>query len=317
MTRTRPDCIRRRSFLFGSTGLVLLAGCGADAAPGSVSGESTDSGESTGPLGISAIPDQDPELLNRLYPIVAERFGEAIGLEVKYTPVTDYTAVVRAFEVGDIHLAWMGGLTGVQARSRVPGATAIAQRDIDAEFHSLFIANTSSGLEPFEDVEGLQRLAGHTLTFGSETSTSGRLMPQAFMQEGGLDQADLKGQPGFSGSHDATIEAVATGSFDVGAVNEQVWTATQEAGEVDLSDVVVLWRTPGYADYHWLARPDLDEKFGEGTTKEITELLLGLDPADEDDAAILELFGAESFVPTENSNYDQIEDVAREQGLLA
>ncbi len=225
--------------------------------------------------------------------------------------------MVRAFEVGDIYLAWMGGLTGVQARQRVEGAQAIAQRDIDADFHSLFIATRSSGLQPFEDVSGLQELAGHTLTFGSETSTSGRLMPQYFMEEGGLDQGDLKGTPGFSGSHDATVEAVATGSFEVGAVNEQVWTAAVEAGEVDLTGVVVLWRTPGYADYHWLARPDLDEKFGAGTTQEVTDLLLGLDAEDPEDAKILTLFGAQSFIATENANYDQIETVAQEQGLLA
>jgi len=306
MTQCAPD---RRALLLGAAGLALLSACGGE-------GESPGDATTTGPLGISAIPDQDPELLNRLYPDVATRFAEATGLEVSYKPVTDYTAVVRAFEVGDIHLAWMGGLTGVQARVRVPGATAIAQRDIDADFHSLFIANASSGLEPFDDAEGLRELAGHTLTYGSETSTSGRLMPQYFMEQGGLDEADLTGTPGFSGSHDATIEAVASGSFEVGAVNEQVWTATQEAGEVDLSDVVVLWRSPGYADYHWLARPDLDDTFGTGTTQAVIDLLLGLDVSDPEDAAILELFGAESFVTTENGNYDQIQAVADEQGLL-
>ena len=300
----------RRTLLLGTTGLLVLAACGSEG------DESGGDGGTEKTLGISAIPDQDPELLNRLYPSVAERFASATGLGVDYKPVTDYTAVVRAFEVGDIHLAWMGGLTGVQARSRVDGATAIAQRDIDADFHSLFIASTASGLEPFDDVTGLTSLAGHTLTFGSETSTSGRLMPQYFMAQGGLDQAELKGSPGFSGSHDATIEAVASDSFEVGAVNEQVWKSTQEAGEVDLSDVVVLWRTPGYADYHWLARPDLDEVFGEGTTQSVTDLLLGLDVADAEDEKLLELFGASSFVATENSNYDQIEAVAKEQGLL-
>jgi len=297
----------RRSFLLGTTGLLALSACSGD----------SDSTSATPRLGISAIPDQDPELLNRLYPAVADRIADATDLTVDYKPVTDYTAVVRAFEIGDIHLAWMGGLTGVQARARVPGATAIAQRDIDADFHSLFIATKASGLEPFDDATGLKTLAGHTLTFGSETSTSGRLMPQYFMQEGGFDQADLRGSPGFSGSHDATIEAVASGSFEVGAVNEQVWEAATEAGEVDLGNVVVLWRSPGYADYHWLARPDLDEVYGEGTTTKITDFLFGLDPADTADATILELFGAKSFIPTENSNYDQIEAVAKEQGLLA
>jgi len=109
---------------------------------------------------------------------------------------------------------------------------------------------------------------------------------------------------------------VTSGSFEVGAVNEQVWTAAVDADEVDLSHVVVLWRSPGHADYHWLARPDLDDTFGAGTTQAGTDLLLGLDSSDPDDAKILDLFGAGSFVATQNSNYDQIDDVAREQGLL-
>ncbi|MCH9762422.1 MAG: putative selenate ABC transporter substrate-binding protein [Actinomycetia bacterium] len=292
--------VNRRAFLAGSAGLLALTACGTD----------SDSGAKV--LNISAIPDQDQEKLNRLYDAVAERFAAATGLEVRYRPVVDYRAVVRAFEVGDVQVAWMGGLTGVQARNRVPGATAIAQRDIDADFHSVFIATRSSGLAPFDDISGLRELAGHTFTFGSETSTSGRLMPQYFMDESGLALSQLRGKPGFSGSHDATIEAVASRSFDAGAVNEQVWKSAVAAGEPNLDDVIVLWRTPGYADYHWLARPDL----GDGTTAEITKMLLGLDMANPQDAEILDLFGAKKFIPTKNSNYDQIEAVAREQGLL-
>ena len=299
--------LTRRTLLAGTAGLVTLSACGTG-------GEGSPSDPT---LALSAIPDQDPEKLNRLYPAVATRMAEGTGLDVIYRPVTDYAAVVRGFEVGDVHLAWMGGLTGVQARSRVPGAQAIAQRDIDADFHSLFIANRSSGLQPFTEVGGLQALAGHTLTFGSETSTSGRLMPQHYLQQAGLEPSALKGAPGFSGSHDATIEAVAAGSFDVGAVNEQVWKATEEAGEVDLDDVVVLWRTPGYADYHWLARPDLDEVFGAGTLQEVTDVLLGLDLSRPEDATVLDLFGAERFVATRNSNYDQIEAIARQLDLVA
>jgi phosphonate transport system substrate-binding protein len=298
--------LKRRELLFGSAGLFVLAACG------------TDEGRAAGPsLMISAIPDQDPEKLNRLYPLLAERFAAATKLTVAYRPVTDYTAVVRAFEVGDIYVAWMGGLTGVQARNRVSGATAVAQRDIDRDFHSLFIANKAAGLTPFDTIDGLRTLAGHTFTFGSQTSTSGRLMPQHFMRQGGLDQAAFKGRPGFSGSHDATIEAVAAGSFEAGVVNEQVFKATQAAGKVDLSNVVVLWRTPGYADYHWLARPDLDDRFGQGTTRSMSDMLLGLNVSHPADKTILDLFGATSFVRADNADYDQIEAVAREQGLLS
>ena len=322
MTRTRPPFrsiaslgTSRRGLFIGASGLVLLAACGNDdSSPG---GAGRGTAPSAGPLPISAIPDQDPELLNRLYGDVAARFAEATGMDVTYTSVTEYPAVVRGFEVGDIAIAWMGGLTGVQAAERVEGAMAFAQRDIDAEFTSLFIATKKSGLAAFDDVAGLTELAGHSFTFGSETSTSGRLMPQYFMDQAGLALDGLTGQPGFSGSHDATIEAVASGSFEVGAVNEQVWTATVEAGEVDLTDVIVLFRTPAYYDYHWLARPDIDEVYGAGTLDSVKELLFGLDPSVPEDAAILDLFGAASFVPTENGNYDQIRDVAEELGLLA
>lgn len=298
----------------GRRSLLLGAGAGAAAL---LLGCSADRESATRRIMISAIPDQDPELLNRLYPAVADRIAEATGAEVAYRPVTDYTAVVRAFELGDVHLAWMGGLTGVQARSRVPGARAIAQRDIDADFRSVFITHESSGLEPFTNGAGLRTLRGHTLTFGSETSTSGRLMPQYFLQQEDVRIEDLRGKPGYSGSHDATIELVATGSYEVGAVNEQVWKATVEAGDVDLSRVRVLWRTPGYADYHWLARPDLDREFGAGTLQAVEDLLLGLDATRPDDAELLDLFGARSFVPARNGDYDRIESVAKDLGLLA
>ena len=309
--------ISRRSLILGSGSLLLLSACSSESTGSAVSPSSTAGAGSGRPLVIAAIPDQDPAKLNRLYPLLATRLSSVTGLQVKYQPITDYPAVVRAFEVGDIGMSWMGGLTGVQARARVSGATAVAQRDIDAAFHSLFIANSSSGLQAFTEVSGLKALEGHSLTFGSETSTSGRLMPQYFMQQGGVDLARLKGKPGFSGSHDATIEAVASGSFETGAVNEQVWTSTQKAGKVDISKVIILWRTPGFADYHWLARPDLDQKYGAGTTQKISDALLGLKASVPEDKAILDLFGAMSFITTENSNYDQIESVAKALGLLA
>ncbi|MEO5608792.1 MAG: PhnD/SsuA/transferrin family substrate-binding protein, partial [Ornithinibacter sp.] len=94
--------IPRRHLLLASGGLLVLAACGTgdEAAPaGSSSGGGTAGG---GTLVISAIPDQDPEKLNRLYPALATLLAGATGLEVKYQPVTDYPAVVRGFEIGDI-----------------------------------------------------------------------------------------------------------------------------------------------------------------------------------------------------------------------
>jgi phosphonate transport system substrate-binding protein len=213
-------------------------------------------------------------------------------------------------------MVWFGGLTGVQARLQVEGAEAIAQRDIDEAFHSVFIANKASGLTPFDDIEGLQSLKGHTFTFGSDTSTSGRLMPQYFMGQAGVSLSDIKGEAGFSGSHDKTIELVTSGTYEAGALNEQVWQSRADAGEVDLDKVEVIWRTPAYYDYHWVIRPDVNERFGADFSKKVQEALLKLDANVPEQKELLELFGAQKFIPTKNENYAQIETVGREIGKI-
>ena len=171
-------------------------------------------------LRIGAIPDQNPEKLNRLYGLVANELSQQLGVTVKYVPVTDYSAAVSAFRTGNLDVVWFGGLTGVQATLLKPGARMIAQRDIDAQFYSVFIANTSSGLKPIRNVKGLSELKGKRFTFGSESSTSGRLMPQYFLSQAGVKLSYFAGgAPGFSGSHDATIALVQSGAYQAGAVN--------------------------------------------------------------------------------------------------
>ncbi|MGB3492168.1 MAG: putative selenate ABC transporter substrate-binding protein [Elainellaceae cyanobacterium] len=268
------------------------------------------------PFVTGAIPDQDPEKLQRLYSKLADYLEAELGIPVEYQPVTDYTAAVTAFKVGDLDMVWFGGLTGVQARLQVDGAKAIAQRDIDAEFQSVFIANADSGIEPFEDVSGLEALRDRTVTFGSESSTSGRLMPQYFLQQAGVSLDDFKGEVGFSGSHDVTIELVEAGAYEAGALNGQVWEDRVAEGEVDLDRVQVIWRTPPYYDYHWVLHPQVAERYGEDFADRVQAALMSLDPAVPEEQEILDLFGANGFIATENENYAQIEEIGRAIGKI-
>ena len=267
-------------------------------------------------LHISAIPDQDPAKLTALYGAMATYLQTKLKVPVDYVPVTDYAASVSSFQLGDLDLVWFGGLTGVQARLQTPGAKLLAQRDIDSKFQSVFIAGSSAGLAKITSVDGLSTLKNHSITFGSESSTSGRLMPQYFLDEAGVAVTDLKGQPGFSGSHDATIKAVEAGTFEVGALNSKVWDGAVAAKTVDTSKVTELFRTPTFYDYHWLARPGLDARFGAGFTAALTQAILSLDVADPAQKAILNLFSASRFVTTTTANYDKIESIGRKLGLI-
>jgi len=297
------------------SGLLLLL-LPLSACSPSTSRTSTTSDGKVKPLVTGAIPDQDPEKLQRQYNKLAAYLEKELGVPVEYKAVTDYTAAVTAFKVGDLDLVWFGGLTGVQARLQVPGADAIAQRDVDEQFHSVFITNKNSGLTPFKNTADLQQLKGHTFTFGSESSTSGRLMPQYFLQQAGFNVNDFKGEVGFSGDHDKTIKLVEAGSYDAGAVNEKVWQQRVESKEVDLNKVQVIWRTPAYYDYHWVVHPQVRQRYGEDFVKRVQNAFLKLDPSVPEQKEILDLLQANKFIATKNSNYAQIEAVGREIGKI-
>ena len=270
-------------------------------------------------LRISAIPDQNPERLNRLYGLVAAELSDQLVVKVRYVPLIDYTAAVTGFRRGDLDLVWFGGLTGVQARLQTPGALVLAQRDVDARFRSVFIANRTAlqGLTPFSSIDELSKLKGKRFSFGSESSTSGRLMPQFFLAKAGVQPKDFSGgQPGFSGSHDATIALVQSGAYEAGALNEQVWESRLKEGKVDTSKVLVLWRTPTYPDYHWVAQGNLNKRFGAGFTSKLQQALLNLSPDQPRQAQVLELFGAKRFIKAPVEQYASIESVGRQLGKI-
>ena len=293
----------------------LLAGLGLTVALSGCSGSAPDG--ATSPLRIGAIPDQNPEKLNRLYSTLSDELSDQLDVEVKYVPVSNYAAAVSAFRSGSLDLVWFGGLTGVQARLQTPGSQVLAQRDIDAEFTSVFIAHGASGLKPITSADQLVQLKGKRFAFGSESSTSGRLMPQHFLQQNGVTPTDFAGgRPGFSGSHDATIAVVQSGSYEAGALNSQVWESHVKDGRIDPDKVDVIWRTPTYVDYHWVAGADLDKRYGDGFTDRLQQALISIKPDSDRRRTILDLFGAEAFIPAADEDYAAIEAVGRELGKI-
>lgn len=223
-------------------------------------------------------------------------------------PVTDYAAVVTAFRRGEIDLVWFGGLTGVQARAKVAGAEAIAQRPQDEKFQSVFIKQ--AGLESVKEITDVK---GKALAFGSESSTSGHLMPRFFLTQAGIEpNKDLDGAPVYSGSHDKTYGLVEAGSVQIGAVNKQYWDKMVKEGKVDAAKVSLFYTTPEYYDYNWTINL-VDEKFGKGTKEKVKAALL---KADANSSEVMKLLSAEKFIPTQNDNYQSIEKVAKELGLI-
>lgn len=270
-----------------------------------------DSREPAQTFTFTAIPDQDESRLEQRFGKVATHLEEALGVPVKYVPVKSYPAAVTAFRNDEVQMAWFGGLSGVQARRLVPGSQAIAQGQEDTAFKSYFIAHSSTGLEPGDSLPDAFA-EQPSFTFGSKGSTSGRLMPECYFRERfGAPPQELIDKVGFSGDHSRTLSLVESGAYATGALNYQVWDQALADGEIDTDKVRVIWETPAYPDYHWTVRGDLDERFGDGFSERVTEVLLAID-----DPELLEAFPRSAFVPADNDDYQAIEDTAESIGLL-
>lgn len=264
----------------------------------------------TATLTFTAIPDQDVSRLQSRFAKVADYLSDRLDVAVRYVPVTSYAAAVTAFTNGEVQLAWFGGLSGVQAVSRVPGSRAIAQGEEDTHFVSYLIAHHSTGLEPLESLD--DRLRDRTFTFGSKGSTSGRLMPQYFLEQAfGEKPQQIFSRVGFSGDHSATIALVQSGAYQLGVLNYKVWQQELAEGKIDTDKVSVIWQTPSYPDYHWVIRGDSETQFGEGFIERVQQAMLAID-----DPAILAAFPRSRFIAAQNSDYQPILDTARAIGLM-
>ena len=261
-------------------------------------------------LYFSAIPDDDETRLMERFAAVAAYLEAELGVPVQYVPVKDYSASVTAFRNDQIQLGWFGGLSGVQARLIVPDSRALAQGDEDMNFISYFIAHESTGLEKSDSfplaAEGL------SFTFGAQTSTSGRLFPDFYIrEETGKAPEDFFSQVGFSGDHGQTLKLVASGAWQVGALNYTVYEKAVQENAPEVATTRVIWQTPPYPDYNWTIRGDVDARFGEGFADKVQAALVGMD-----DPALLDSFPRKAFVPASNEDYGAILETGRALGIL-
>ena len=259
-----------------------------------------------GVLRVSAIPDEAPTELQRKFKPLGEYLSKATGLKVEFTPVTDYPASVEALVNKKVDMVWFGGFTFVQAKVRSKGQVQpLVQRAEDEKFRSVFITTS-------KDINKLEDLKGKTLSFGSESSTSGHLMPRSYLLAAKINpDTDLK-RIAFSGAHDATVAAVAGGKVDAGALNISVWEKLVNEKKVDPAAVRVFYTTPGYYDYNWTVRSDMPAAL----KKKITDAFLALDSSTPEGKEILGLQRATKFIPTKAENYGAIEAAAQSAGLL-
>ncbi|WP_439112761.1 putative selenate ABC transporter substrate-binding protein [Hydrogenophaga sp.] len=256
---------------------------------------------------VTTIPEEAATEQVRKFTPLANYLEKALGVKVEFTPVSDYPAAVETLVNKKVDLVWFGGFTFVQANLRSGGKVVpLAQREEDTKFQSVFIAKTDSGIKTLADMKGKQ------VSFGSQSSTSGHLMPRSFLLQANINPEKDFRRIAYSGAHDATIASVVSGKVDAAALDITVWKKFVNENKVDTQAVNVFFTTPGYFNYNWSVHADMPATM---QTK-VKAALLALDPANPEHAEILRLNRATRYIATTPDNYKGLETAARSAGLL-
>lgn len=256
---------------------------------------------------VTTIPEEAATEQVRKFTPLATYLEKQLGVKVEFTPVSDYPAAVEALVNKKVDLVWFGGFTFVQANLRSGGKVVpLAQREEDTKFQSVFIAKTDSGIKTLNDMKGKQ------ISFGSQSSTSGHLMPRSFLLQASINpEKDFK-RVAYSGAHDATIASVVSGKVDAAALDITVWKKFVGENKVDTKAVDVFYTTPGYFNYNWSVHADMPAAM----QAKVKAALLALNPADAAQGEILKLNRATRYIATTPDNYKGLEAAARSAGLL-
>ncbi|MDF1753740.1 MAG: putative selenate ABC transporter substrate-binding protein [Verrucomicrobiales bacterium] len=302
--------LKRSLFRVGLAAVTTLAliGCGGTPTP-------TDEDSNSTTFIVSAIPDEKITEQKVRFDKLAEYLTEKLGVKTEFIFSKDYADAVTKFKNGEAHLVWFGGLSGVQARMEVPGAEAIAQGKADPKYKSYIIANKAVGLTPSDEFPA--EIKDKTFTFGSPGSTSGRLMPTFFIMEnnGGIQPDEwFTTKPAFqmSGGHVATANAVADGTYQVGALNYKTYDLLVETDEKIKTNTVKIWTTPFYADYNFTIHPDAKKAFGEDFFQKVQDALV----AAPEGSDTLKAINRDAIIPAKNSDFEGIKQTAVKVGLI-
>jgi phosphonate transport system substrate-binding protein len=258
-------------------------------------------------LRVTTIPEEAATEQVRKFGPLVKYLERTLGMKVEFTPVNDYPAAVEALVNKQVDLVWLGGFTHVQAQIRSGGKIIpIVQREEDTKFRSVFITQTDSGIKQLSDLKGKQ------VSFGSQSSTSGHLMPRSFLLQAGIDpERDFK-RVAYSGAHDATIASVVSGRVDAAALDITVWRKFVDEKKVDTSKVDVFYTTPPFYNYNWSVHADMPAELRE----RITQALLALSMDNPEGKEILTLNRATRYIPTKEENYKGLEAAGRSAGLI-
>ncbi len=268
---------------------LLLSGCTA----------ASETSAAPETLRVALLPDENASEIIKNNEPLKSHLEEQVGLEVELVVTTDYSSMIEAMARSRLELGYFGPLSYVLAQEKADIEPFAALQEVEGEdptYQSVFIANSESGIETLDDV------AGKTVAWGDQASTSSHLIPKAMLAEGAdlrVDHGDYEEQ--HVDSHDAVALTVQNGNADAGGMSLPIYERMAEEGLIDPATVVKVQESEPYANYPWTMQSDLPEDLKEKLRRAFLDL---------EDPAVLEPFDAAGFEEVTDSDYDAVRELA-------
>jgi phosphonate transport system substrate-binding protein len=210
------------------------------------------------------------EITRRWSPILAQ-LEKDLGVKVKTVTATDYRGTIEALKFRKAELGHLGPKSYVEASTNnYANVEPIAQLQLangSLGYRSCLIVHADSDIFSPED------LASKTFAFNDPNSTSGYLVPSAFfMMELGVDPKKHFSRVTFSGSHEASILAVAAKKVDVASTNLPDLQQLTRESKVPRGALRVVWISRLIPNDPIVVRKDLPASFKSAVQESLTTM---------------------------------------------
>jgi phosphonate transport system substrate-binding protein len=246
--------------------------------------------------------ESSPEVVRRWGPMLAQ-LGKDLGIRIKHVTATDYRGTIEALKFNKAQIGWLGPKSYVEASTdnyaNVEPVAQVQHANGSLGYRSCLIVHADSDIFSPEDI------GGKTFAFNDPNSTSGYLVPMTFfLTEMGVDPKTHFSKLTFSGSHEASILAIANQKVDVASTNLPDLQQLTREGKVPRGALRVIWVSKLIPNDPVVVRKDLPESLKQAVQESLVTMKAQHPEAFAEGGA---WFGG--FVPADDAKYQIIREL--------
>ncbi|RJP50008.1 MAG: phosphate/phosphite/phosphonate ABC transporter substrate-binding protein [Anaerolineaceae bacterium] len=259
------------------------------------------------PLRVAVSAVISPQGTVESYAPLLEYIEATLGRPVELVQRSTYAEVNDLVEMGEVDVAFV--CTGAYLIGELEFGMQILVAPVvngEAAYHSWLIVPSDSPAQSITD------LRGKTFAFTDPLSHTGRLYPTYLIYQMGERPETFFGRTFFTYSHDAAIQAVASGLADGAAVDSLIYTYLVQREPGLEKKLRIIHKSPPFGIPPIVVSPSIRPQL----RAELQAILLEMhkDPQGQDALAILDI---DQFIILENNAYDTARDLEIFLGSIA